>query len=1115
MLRPGNTAVGRAVGAISTSGRRALHGLGSALRAVGAPARAAAAGRSASAQTNVLATIRRYDFSGRSDRELRAALDRLRPPAEKGGHPSPIRSETFAIVNEAITRRMGAWRLFDPNIDLGSLEPCRAAAGRLLDAAPYRSRMGYYTDEGFLDSPDFRRSLDASMDGLPLDSPQRAIVTAMVYVAEKSKLTYPSEILLSSDFYNALSAVDIDRGLRFQATDEQLLAGLLLFDGRIAEMSAGEGKTVAAAYPAVLHAVLGRPVHVITANDYLARRDADWLAPVYESLGLSVGAILSHMSDAERRAAYRCQIVYGTLREFGFDFLRDNLRYIGDEMVQGPFGVAIVDEADQVLIDESRTPLIIAGGSTGNSRSVHRVKRAVEALKAAQSQVITDLQLKLRQPPSRKRAYNALLATLYLADPESVHLVRLFARDERLRRRVQSEADASVTEELQDTLARDLYYVLDTRHQLVTLTERGQELLERRLGPIFDTSALERQIEVVESSDGLRLPERRQRSDRLRRELTRQHNQMNQVHQMLRACLLLKRDSDYIVSDGEIVLIDELTGRSRPDHRYQHGLQAAIEAKEGVRVRTEPDVLAQISVSGFVKQYSMVAGMTGTATSSRDEFKRAYGLEVSTVPLSQPCKRKNFATRLYLSRREKLAAVLDEIEFFHTVGRPVLVGTLTVDQSEEISRLLTQKRVRHRLLNAVNSSEEANVVKAAGAFEAVTVATNMAGRGTDIILEPDLDRRIVRRYADLIQKLLAGNARTVALSCASREESDIIWSSLKTVPGLRLVRNRTRDGVDILVTLGSGGEPGERTVRLEFGLGLHVIGVEMNDSMRVDFQLRGRGGRQGGFGSSRFVLSLEDAALAVRGGSRTGGPADRKTDAMGQTYWEGAGTRRRLTTLQSMVESDDEAARAAASEYDRAIERQTLAYYRARREVMESDSFHDTCVRYMRDRARRLVGGYFPLALLGYYEAQFDRMAEELCLDYGVDADGLWGLGVDALGAELGRLMGARLDQARADCGNDRFDKMEKLLFLQTCDELWVDHLRRLEDLMMGARLCDSGHRAATVDFMLQTVRESRRLMEAGIDAFLPRLLTYADGADMETESPEVSVVDDIEAILV
>ena len=1100
-------------GRVRRLGRECLDRLGTLLQITTPVTLKLSKRRQGAHDSDVVSEIRTHDYAEYSDRDLRDALARVKTSARPSSSDEVL-PRVFALVDEAISRRLGARRLLDADFQVGGLQAYRELARRVVETGPYRSRIGYYTNDDFLDGQKFRQSLDPLLAEMDLDGDERTIVATMVYVTEKSKTTYSSEILLPSEFYRALSAKDTQNVLRLQATDEQLLAGYLLYRGHVVEMNAGEGKTIAAAFPAVLHAVLGRPVHVVTVNDYLAARDADWLAPVYESLGLSVRAVLSYMSDPERKDAYEGQIVYGTMREFGFDFLRDNMRCSQDELIQGPLDVAIVDEADQALIDEARTPLIIAGASTASRRSVHRVRRAVEVLIARQREVVSELESRVSQPGLDLQEERALLAKLYLADPKSSLLVKQLAADSRLCRRVQTLAADDTNDDPHGTASHRLYYTVDARRRMVALTDRGQEFLERHLGATFDTTSLERQLERVDTDGDAPLLERRQSGDVLRRHLSRRHSLMNQVHQMLNAYILLERDVDYIVAGAEIVLIDQVTGRCRPDSQYQHGLQAALEAKEGLAVRSESEVLAQISVQGFMKQYSRISGMTGTALAAQGEFSRAYDLDAVAVPPSQPSRRTDSPTRLYATREDKLLAVLEEIRLCRQVGRPVLVGTLTVEQSEEISGLLDVHGVQHRVLNAVTTSQEAQVVRSAGSFGAVTVATNMAGRGTDIILETGLDRRIILRYITLAGKLLAEGAGQVVLSCAMPEEADALVASLRDFDELSVAREERDGTTQVAIASRTHEAKDEKSVHLEFGLGLHVIGTELNDSRRIDSQLRGRVGRQGDFGSTRFMVSLEDRTLVFQPDAKYAESADARRDRSGRALLTDASTDRRIERTQANAEMEDEVSRTAAWDYNQVIEGQTLSFYRARKKVIQSRSFHETCIEFLRKKAARLVDKYLPPSMIGRYDSQFEKMAEELWLDYRVDCHGLWGLGIDALKDGVARLMIAGIEETKAKSDGHDFATIEKLLFLHTADELWADHLSSLQEMLLSTLLCAYGHKSAVAEYLFRGVEAYQQFREAVLDAFLPRLVTFAPYSSSERRPAEVNVAQDVHEIL-
>ncbi len=811
----------------------------------------------------------------------------------------------------------------------------------------------------------------------------------------------------------------IRRKLSFRATEEQVLAGLLLWRGKVVEMNAGEGKTLAAAFPAALHTAAGRSVHVITANDYLAVRDAETLAPVYESLGLTVSAVAQSMNDDERRSAYGANIVYGTVRELGFDFLRDNLRYSESETVQGKLDAAIIDEADQALIDEAATPLIISGEGAGNRRGVHKADAAVREMVALQRR-ISDSMIEKAHADLPTGSRRRLLAALFLADPESEYLTRLAAGDPKLARRIRADAADAIELDGDSTRIRDLYYYLDAEGGAVTLTDRGHRFVESRLGPIFDTGGLEAGVERVRADAELGLVERRRSSERLGRRIARMHARANQVHQALRAHLLLRRGVDYVVSDGAVALVDEVTGRRKPGTRYQHGLHAALETKERLPLTPERGAAAQISIQGFLRQYANLCGMTGTALSSRDEIRRAYGLDVVSVPTTFPSQRVDLPSRVFVSHDEKMRAVVEEVEECRRAGRPALVGALTVEQSEEISSTLQSHGIPHRVLNAVNSADEEAIVSSAGRRGAVTVATNMAGRGADIVPEPSL--------------------------------------------------------------------------------GLHVIGTEVNAARRIDDQLRGRAGRQGQPGTTRFILSLEDKALA------------------GRLQVAGDGGIERAQLFSTL---DDEARRGVLADYYRALEGQTLAYYGMRRSTMTSNGMYEECIQAARDAAREVVDERFGADPSTDYERRFDEMASAVSLDFGVDCEELWGLGVVALRDGLEEMLARRVNAAREMVGKARFDEIARVTLLQAGDGLWSERLVLLQDMMIGAALTASSHASAVADFQRGCIEEYDSFLRETRSVFLRKLLAVVDseshfttGEDARVEGQGAELRAELSAIL-
>ncbi len=1039
----------------------------------------------AASDAALLAAIRGRDLRKYSDVDLGASLD------THAGRASSL-PEVYAVAAETVHRRLGLWRTFGDTAAPAAIQECRDVAAGILDAAPYRDRVEYYANEDFLEGPLFADSLDAALDRLHLNPERRAVVAAMVYVGEKARTTPRSEIMLDAAFYRAVDSLDPDGELAFRVTDEQLAAGIMLHRGAVAEMSAGEGKTVAAAFPAILHALAGRRVHVVTANDYLAARDAEWLADVYEALGVSVAAVLGHMGDEDRRSAYGAQVVYGTVRELGFDFLRDNMKLSADETVQRGHDVAIVDEADQTLIDEAGTPLIISGGPPAIARGLRRADQAVRELIEKQAAVASGIEAELSRPGLTAGSKRALLARLSLADPENERAVREMSADQRLLRQVRTDVAAR---EPDSDLEAGLYYVVDARSRTVTLTDAGHEAIERGLGPLFDLSDLEARLRRVETGmDDTPLSQRRRDAEAVRRQISRRGNLAGQLHQLLHAHLLLRRGVDYIVADGEVVLVDPVTGRRRHDSRYRGGLHAAIEAKEHLPPRPEPEVRAQVSVQGYVGLYRHVSGMTGTAVTAADEFRRFYGLSVETLPPASRPARTDHATRIFDDRQNKLTALVDEVRHWRRMGRPVLVGTESVRESEAISGLLGRHDVPHALLNALTDSSEAAIVAGAGRFGAVTVATNMAGRGTDILLEPGLDRRIADECAHMAAGALAAGAPMVALRCSTPGEAAAAEAALHDA-GVAAERG-VRPG-DVVARPRAGATRPGAPVTMEFGLGLHVIGTGLNDSRRIDDQLRGRVGRQGAFGSTRFLLSAAADSLFDR---PNGGPShrsERRSGAGGLEHQEGRRTQRAVERLQQLDEREEELGRMTAWELDRVVERQALAYYRLRGRVLEHGIADETLPELAEAAGHRLVARHLPESGVADYPARFRDLAEEAELDFGIDLRASFGLGIPALRSVAGDLIAERVRRVRSECVTTDFDTLARLLMAQAADELWPAHLARIQDMALSIPLWCGSRERAVAEYAFAVTDEYNRFLVDAEDAFLASLIAHRE-ADVE-----------------
>src|SRR2546426_5995617 len=628
--------------------------------------------------------------------------------------------------------------------------------------------------------------------------------------------------------------------------DVQLIGGMVLHDGTIAEMATGEGKTLVATLPAYLNGLTGRGVHIVTVNDYLAKRDAQWMGPIYEALGLSVGVIqheasflydpafvtsdirLTALRPCTRQEAYRADVTYGTNNEFGFDYLRDNMRFTLEELVQRELHYAIVDEVDSILIDEARTPLIISGPADESTDLYYKIDRIIPKLRRA----ATIVEGKLSE--------------------------------------IEEEKDGD--------------YIVDEKSKAVALTEQGIASCERLLN--VDNLYDPQHIDVL-----------------------------HHIQQALRAHALYRKDVDYVVKDGQVIIVDEFTGRLMPGRRWADGLPQAVEGKEGVRIESENQTLATITLQNYFRMYDKLAGMTGTAATEAEEFAKIYKLDVTVIPTNQPMSRVNYPDVVYKSEREKFEAVSSEIVAAHEKGQPVLVGTVSIEKSEHLSRLLKKRGIPHQVLNAKYHEREAEIVAQAGREKTVTIATNMAGRGTDILLggNPDFLSKEILRKKGLDPALAPTEARETA------------WEE---------ARRLTDPEHERVVALG----------------GLHIIGTERHESRRIDNQLRGRSGHQGDPGSSRFYLSLEDDLLRIFGSERIQRIMERLGMEEGEPIEHKLVTRA-ITTAQKRVETRNFEIRKHLLEYDDVMNKQREIVYGLRRETLEGESQEEQILEWVSEVA--------------------------------------------------------------------------------------------------------------------------------------------------------------------
>ena len=707
------------------------------------------------------------------------------------------------------------------------------------------------------------------------------------------------------------------------------------------------------------------------------------------------------------------------------------------------------------------------------------------------------------------------LARLLLAEPDSPALQRHFADQPRSLRRAWVLAEDRDSE-----LTAGLYYAVHPGSRFVTLTEKGRDFLEQRLGPFYDggdsPSALPQR--------DLPLMERRRRDGRVSRSQSRRYGLGNQVLQSLRARLLLKRDVDYLVDGDGVALIDQHTGRPKPDNIYQHGLQAAVEAKEGVTVRPDSETLAWISASGFVGLYGQVSGITGTAVSAAGEFRRKYGLEVTVVPPVRTPMRANLPVRVFPSRKDKIAAVADEVADRHRMGQPVLAATRTVEQSEELSSELERRGTPHQLLNAVTTHAEARIVREAGRLGAVTVSTPLAGRGTDIVLEPGLNGRLAQRCIEEIHLLLAEEAGAVDIGCPSPEQADVLHAEMERT-GLFDIDDRPDLGLRVKPR---GGDGQGEVRRIEFALGLCVIGTEIYDSRRVEFQLRGRSGRQGEFGLAQTFLSLEDRPVSLDADRILKLSGCRGTDGAGRVCYTGPEVARRIERLQAAADREGEAQRSLMQDYAAEFDRQTNLYHQCRWQIMESTSIPDLCRETARRVALRLAVQHLGLDADDHYPHRFQRLTEETRLDYGVDCSELYGTDLALMPEELSTLFIARMDSQASILSLDnppipslsgggsepalslpkewgRLSRVARLLWLQVCGELWPTHIAGLRDSMASQLLNSLNHKSAVAQYIRRSNEAWREYWELVDAEFLSRLIAFPLSPPQDESPVEIS----------
>ncbi|GFO66857.1 protein translocase subunit SecA [Geomonas limicola] len=786
------------------------------------------------------------------------------------------------------------------------------------------------------------------------------------------------------------------RVLGMRHFDVQLIGGMVLHSGKIAEMKTGEGKTLVATLPSYLNGISGKGVHVVTVNDYLAKRDSEWMGRIHKFLGLSVGVIVHGLDDEERRDAYAADITYGTNNEFGFDYLRDNMKFDLGDYVQRPHNFAVVDEVDSILIDEARTPLIISGPTEDSTDKYYIIDRIIPLLK--KGEVI--------------------------------------------------EVEANTLSGKRKTYTGD--FTVDEKAKSATLTEEGVLKVEKllKVDNLYDP----RNMEIL-----------------------------HHTNQALRAHALFKRDVDYVVRDNEVLIVDEFTGRLMPGRRWSDGLHQAIEAKEGAKIENENQTLATITFQNYFRMYAKLSGMTGTADTEAVEFHKIYNLDVVVIPTNRPLLRPDFPDVIYKTEREKFNAVINEIKELHEKGQPILVGTISIEKSEVLSDLLKQHQIAHFVLNAKQHEREAEIVAQAGRKGMVTIATNMAGRGTDILLggNPDglarqefggtPDAR-AEQFIEAFQKMadsdrpqpeqvqaldneFPGVTQVVSEYLNSTEEPD--YDELQEV-----VRAEFQKQFDEIVAKYKPTCQAEHDEVVGLG-GLHILGTERHESRRIDNQLRGRSGRQGDPGSSRFYLSLEDDLLRIFGSERVSMIMDKLGIEEGEAITHGLITRA-IENAQKKVEAHNFEIRKHLIEYDDVMNKQREVIYTQRKEILAGNAIRDSFIGMVDDLVTDVVTVY---AIDKVPAREWDWPGIE-------DTIGkTFGYHLDLTADTLSRLNPVNFEEfLRASCrqrftakldefGEELMDHLIKVIMLQVIDAQWKDHLLSIDHLKEGIGLRGYGQK--------------------------------------------------------
>ncbi|UCE02166.1 MAG: preprotein translocase subunit SecA [Candidatus Latescibacterota bacterium] len=864
--------------------------------------------------------------------------------------------------------------------------------------------------------------------------------------------------------------------------DVQIVGGIALHEGQIAEMATGEGKTLVATLPLYLNALTGRGAFLVTVNDYLARRDSEWMGEVFKFLGLSVGVIQNQMRPEERKAIYEHDIVYVTNNELGFDYLRDNMAtrqqdrvhrdYTGDKPGKH-FNFAIVDEVDSVLVDEARTPLIIAGPAPESDQNAHfmQLKPGIEQLVRVQNRQVTSILKEvdeLLEPGldeidgDAEREVGFRLLQVKRATPKNKQYMKLVSREGGVLKLVQRVEGELMRDKMLHTADEDLYFAIDEKSHIADLTEKGREELAKRVRLPLTLPDLSLEVKRIEDDEGLSKEEKIAKLDELHRNYAQASDSLHDISQLLKAYSLFEKDDEYIVQDGKVMIVDEFTGRLMPGRRFSDGLHQALEAKENVRVERETQTMATVTLQNLFRMFEKLAGMTGTAETESEELKKIYDLDVMVIPTHRPVRRIDFDDQIYKTRREKYNAVIEEIIHQNERGMPVLVGTVSVEVSETLSRMLKRKNITHEVLNARQHQREAEIVSLAGQRGAVTIATNMAGRGTDIKLGPGVI-------------LCDRNPEYEGPRCPAcpfgRGKHGSPGSSYKVAQG-----------------------------ELEEPCGLQIIGTERHESRRIDRQLRGRSGRQGDPGASLFYMSLEDDLMRLFSPERIATVMDKLGIEEGEVITHPMVTKA-IERAQKRVEFHNFDARQHLLKYDDVMNKQREVVYANRLDVLRGTDLQEQ----IREKVEEFVAEQFAAnceETVWPETIPLEPMLLELQKVFlrPFDTDDLFDMGYDAARDHLVAQALRALDDREALLGAAIMRQLERAAYLSAIDTLWKDHLRELDHLRGGVSLRAYGQK----DPLLEYKSEAFGMFEEMLKEVDKQTLHFIFHAQVSVRPPEV-----------